>query len=220
MFALCEEDGDVAFGAWPGHACGMATGEVRGVFDVGTHHVRLAVDQTAVRRRLGVERSARVNAMGGHGTNHKGDAMRRGWRSIGTGSWLALAAMGMTVVALVGVTRNETRQPPGEALRMAFEEFPPLHGRSAVLVVDVRDTDSFEDGHIPGAVHVPGRDVEVNAASIRAAARGRLVVTYCSCPTEASSLRAAAHLADAGIKARALVGGFPRWVESGGAIER
>jgi len=84
----------------------------------------------------------------------------------------------------------------------------------------VRDAVSFTNGRIPGAVHVPVHDIAAQLASVKKAAKGRVVVTYCSCPTEASSLRAAKLLSGAGITAKALVGGFPRWIESGGAIER
>ena len=146
--------------------------------------------------------------------------MGHAWRRVGTGSWVVMAAMSVTVVALVGLTRADARQPPGQELLMAFTEFRPLQAHKSVLVVDVRDADSFANGRIPGAVHVPVRDIEAKLASVRKASKGRVVVTYCSCPTEASSLRAAKLLTGAGITARALVGGFPRWVESGGLIER
>jgi rhodanese-related sulfurtransferase len=103
---------------------------------------------------------------------------------------------------------------------MSMAEFQPLHSRKSVLVVDVRDAASYANGRIPGAVHVPVRDIQAQLAAVRKASKGRVIVTYCSCPTEASSLRAAKQLSDAGINAKALVGGFPKWVEAGGAIER
>ena len=139
---------------------------------------------------------------------------------VGTGLWVVMAAMAVAMVALVGLTRADVQNPPGQNLLMALTEFQPLHAHKSVLVVDVRDADSFTNGRIPGAVHVPVRDIEGKLASLRKASRGRVVVTYCSCPTEASSMRAARLLTDAGITARALVGGFPRWVEAGGAIEK
>ena len=142
------------------------------------------------------------------------------WRRVGTGLWVVMAAMGVTAVALVGLLKAEAPNPPGQELLMAFAEFRPLHAHKSVLVVDVRDADSFANGRIPGAIHVPVRDIEAKLASVRKASKGRVVVTYCSCPTEASSLRAATLLTSAGITAKALVGGFPRWVESGGVIER
>ena len=146
--------------------------------------------------------------------------MRHLWRRVGTGLWMVIAAMGVTVVALVGLTRADVQQPPGQDLLMAFAEFPPLQANKSVLVVDVRDADSFANGRIPGAIHVPVRDIETRLRSVKKAAKGRVIVTYCSCPTEASSLRAAKALSVAGLAAKALIGGFPRWVESGGAIER
>ena len=142
------------------------------------------------------------------------------WRRMGTGLWVVMAAMGVTAAALVGLLKAEAPHPPGQDLLMAFAECRPLHAHKSVLVVDVRDTDNFANGRIPGAIHVPVRDIESKLASVRKASKGRVVVTYCSCPTEASSLRAAKLLTSAGITAKALVGGFPRWVEGGGAIER
>jgi rhodanese-related sulfurtransferase len=142
------------------------------------------------------------------------------WRRIGTGLWLVIAAMGVTVVALVGLTRADAQHTPGNELLMSVEEFRLLQEHKNVLVVDVRDAGSFANGHVPGAIHVAVRDIETKVAAMRKAAKGRVIVTYCSCPAESSSLRAAMQLAGAGLTAKALVGGLPRWVESGGAIER
>lgn len=142
------------------------------------------------------------------------------WRRVGTGLWVVIAAMAATVITLVGLTGANAQHPPGMDLLMAFEEFRPLHAHKSVLVVDVRDAESFANGRIPGAMHVPVRDLEARLASVKKASKGRVIVTYCSCPTESSSLRAASLLSGAGATAKALVGGFPRWVESGGAIER
>jgi rhodanese-related sulfurtransferase len=144
--------------------------------------------------------------------------MRHLLRRVGTGLWVVMAAMGVTVVVLVGLARADVQQPPGNELLMAFAEFPPLQARKSVLVVDVRDAGSFAIGHIPGAMHVPVRDIEGQVVALKKASKGRVIVAYCSCPTEASSLRAAKILSDAGLTAKALVGGFPRWVESGGAV--
>lgn len=141
-------------------------------------------------------------------------------RRVGTGLWVVIAGLGVTVVTLVGLARADAQDPPGKVLLMAFTDFQGLHARGEVLVVDVRDAGSFANGRIPGAVHLLARDVEAQVPAVKALAKGRVVVTYCSCPSESSSLRAAKQLSDAGVSAKALVGGFPRWVESGGAIDR
>ncbi len=146
--------------------------------------------------------------------------MRQLWRQLGTGLRVVFAGLGVTFVTLVGLTGADARQAPVKDLLLAFVEFQPLHAHKSVLVLDVRDGDSFASGRIPGAVHVPVDDIPARMADVKKASRGRLIVTYCSCPTEASSLRAAKLLSDAGVSAKALVGGFPRWVKSGGAVER
>jgi rhodanese-related sulfurtransferase len=146
--------------------------------------------------------------------------MRKLFRRIGTGSWLVMAATVAASILLVRLAGADAAQANTHDRRMALSEFQPLQARKSVLVIDVRDAMSFENGHIPGAMHVPVRDIAARLAAVRRASKGRLIVTYCSCPTEASSLRAAGELSDAGLTARALVGGFPKWVEAGGAIER
>ncbi len=141
-------------------------------------------------------------------------------RRVGTGLWAVLAVVVVAGVALAGWARLDAQDPVVKGQLMTFVRFVPLQESRGVLVVDVRDIDSFDRGHIPGSIHVPLREVDVRVTEIRRAARGRLVVTYCSCPSEATSLAAARVLTDAGVSASALVGGFPRWVEFGGAVER
>jgi rhodanese-related sulfurtransferase len=141
-------------------------------------------------------------------------------RRVGTGLWALLAALIVAVVAVVGLARLDAQDPVRTGPLMTFVRFVPLQESRRVLVVDVRDSDSFDRGHIPGSIHVPVREVGARVGEVRHAAKGRLVITYCSCPSEATSLAAARVLTDAGVSASALVGGFPRWVEFGGAVER
>jgi rhodanese-related sulfurtransferase len=116
----------------------------------------------------------------------------------------------------------EERGQQREAQGIHLLEFQRLYGEDAVLVVDVRDTGSYEAGHIPGAVNVRLDESEGPAAvrahvdNIRHQASSRLVVTYCACPSEASSLRAAWVLGNHGVTARALIGGYRGWVDAGG----
>lgn len=146
--------------------------------------------------------------------------MRKVLRRIGTALWVVLALIGGGVVALAALAQFETKAAVVEDLLIKFADFQPLYAAKKVLVVDVRDAESFATGHIAGAIHVPLSNIEPRADEVRRAANGRLVVTYCSCPSEGTSLAAAGRLARVGVKARALVGGFPRWVEFGGAVER
>ena len=146
--------------------------------------------------------------------------MRKVMRRIGTALWVVLALIGGGVVALAALAQFDRREPAREELLIRFADFEPLYSAKKALVVDVRDADSFAAGHIAGAIHVPLYALESRLAEVRTAANGRLVVTYCSCPSEGTSLAAAGRLIGAGVRARALVGGFPRWIEFGGPVER
>jgi rhodanese-related sulfurtransferase len=105
--------------------------------------------------------------------------------------------------------------------RLSQQEFQKLHSASDVLIIDVRSASSFEAGHIPGAINVPLAEVETQIDAIRARAKGRQIVTYCSCPAEYSAAEAALRLHRHGFKqVSALIGGFPDWVAAGGRVEK
>jgi 3-mercaptopyruvate sulfurtransferase SseA len=51
-------------------------------------------------------------------------------------------------------------------------------GSKDIVVVDARKPKSFEEGHIPGALNIPYR--EIGAATLNAILKDKLVVTYCA----------------------------------------
>jgi rhodanese-related sulfurtransferase len=66
------------------------------------------------------------------------------------------------------------------APRVSMTEFVALHAAGKVLVVDVRDADSFAAGHIPGARSMPLPTLldTANLAELKRA--GKPVVLYCA----------------------------------------
>ncbi len=110
------------------------------------------------------------------------------------------------------VERDVARTTQG----MRMLDFQRLYERGEVLVVDVRDQDSYEAARIAGAIHLPMNQIAERAVELRRLAGDRAVVTYCSCPSEVSSLRAAQALGEHGIPAQALIGGYHGWVDAGG----
>jgi len=134
------------------------------------------------------------------------------------------AALALTTwVATYGITATVAERGADRAAQgMQMFEFQRLYGEGQVLVVDVRDHGSYAAGHIPGAIQVwldesEGEQVlRDKVDDIRRLASTRQVVTYCACPSEASSLRAVRVLADRGVTARALIGGYHGWVDAGG----
>jgi predicted methyltransferase len=64
------------------------------------------------------------------------------------------------------------------ALRISIEELVRLTQAAGVTIVDVRSSDSFAAGHIPGAMSIPLATIEASVEQLRML--GNPVVTYCS----------------------------------------
>lgn len=85
-----------------------------------------------------------------------------------------------------------------------------------VTLLDVRPSDEFEIGHLPGAVSVPLADLRKR---LRALPRGREVVAYCRGPYCVLSFTAVAELRARGYRVRRLETGFPQWRAAGLPVE-
>ena len=126
------------------------------------------------------------------------------------------------VVAVRGAAPQAAQpQDSSAVVRVSQDEFKKLHGSETALVIDVRDALAYTGGRIPGAIHVPLLDIDRRAAEVIKQAKGRTIVTYCSCPAEHSSAEAGWVLMKHGARdVRALVGGYIEWARNGGKIER
>lgn len=83
------------------------------------------------------------------------------------------------------------------------------------LVIDTRSLESWSQGRIPGAVHIPTADLEHRIGDV-AADRDTEIVVYCWGPGCNGSTRAALVLAQLGYTAvRELIGGFEYWAREG-----
>ena len=103
--------------------------------------------------------------------------------------------------------------------RISIDELKMLMDRKAVLVIDVRDRESFDRGRIPGAVNVDYTAVLKEAG--RFTGETRTIVTYCACANEMTAARASVDLAAKGVAgAKALKGGWDEWVQRGEKIEK
>ena len=103
--------------------------------------------------------------------------------------------------------------------RITIDELKTLMDQKAVVVLDVRDPQSFEKGRIPGAVNIDYTMIFKQAD--RFAGEKRTIVAYCACANEMTAARAAVDLAAKGIAgAKALKGGWEEWVARGEKIEK
>jgi rhodanese-related sulfurtransferase len=62
--------------------------------------------------------------------------------------------------------------------RISIDEVKALMASNQVLLIDVRDPQSFKQGHIPGAVNVPFDHVPKHVEAWKK--EKRLLVTYCA----------------------------------------
>jgi rhodanese-related sulfurtransferase len=173
-------------------------------------------------------------------TNVKNAKSRKGVRSTAKAG-LVLATVGLAcacaqpivawvpLIGAAGLVLKTTQARNGAAAakpattvaRTPLADFEVLQARGTVLVVDVRNDDSFRAGHIPGAMNVPIDEVERRTAEIISRAGSFAIVTYCSCVNEHTSAIAAELLNKAGAcRATALAGGYPAWVAGGRKVER
>ena len=81
-------------------------------------------------------------------------------------------------------------------------------------LVDVREHDEFDSGHVPGAVHIALGTVPDNVEVFRGAGP-----TYVICRSGGRSLRACEFLAGQGVEAVNVAGGTLAWQLSGRDVE-
>ena len=92
--------------------------------------------------------------------------------------------------------------------------------READAVIDVREPDEYQSGHIPGAINIPRGLLEFRLSnSPELAARDLNVILYCK--TSGRAALAARSLADMGyLQGRSIEGGYDAWHEAGKPIAR
>jgi rhodanese-related sulfurtransferase len=81
------------------------------------------------------------------------------------------------------------------------------------VLVDSRSRPSWDQGRIPGAVHLPTAEIAGRAGTL--VPPGTAVVTYCWGPGCNGATRAALEFAKLGYPVRELIGGFEYWVREG-----
>jgi len=86
-----------------------------------------------------------------------------------------------------------------------------------VTVLDVRPSEEYEVGHIPGALNVPLNEIEQHLATLP---KEQEVIAYCRGEYCVLAFEAVAALRKKGFSARRLEEGFPEWKAAGLPVER
>ena len=103
------------------------------------------------------------------------------------------------------------------AAALAADGDPGFTAFPGFVVVDSRSTESWDQGHVPGAVHLPTALVPEQAEGLLD--KSVPVVTYCWGPGCNGATRAALALAELGYQVKEMLGGFEYWVREGFEFE-
>jgi|GEM_PF-765986 rhodanese-related sulfurtransferase len=89
-----------------------------------------------------------------------------------------------------------------------------------IIVIDVRSLVAWNQGHVPGALHVPVDELFARMNELPSADEDPQIVVYCWGPACNGSTKAALVLARAGYQhVREMIGGFEYWAREGLSIE-
>ncbi len=80
----------------------------------------------------------------------------------------------ITVVSSAVVAGQAMRNVP----RISIDEVKALMAKNEVVLIDVRDPQSFKEGHMPGAINVPFDHIPNHVDQWKK--EKRLLVTYCA----------------------------------------
>ncbi len=103
--------------------------------------------------------------------------------------------------------------PLDSAKRISREDAMELFRKNKAVYVDVRSKQSYDAGHIKGALSIPGSQL---IARLREIPPGRMAITYCACEKEHTAAQAVLNLNAHRVKnAAALIGGWNEWAALG-----
>ncbi|MEV7691010.1 rhodanese-like domain-containing protein [Streptomyces bungoensis] len=134
----------------------------------------------------------------------------------------------MTDTALTSAAMRVPPAAPGEAAayfaaRLAVQTdvsdvHASLHsGDPGFVLVDSRGIAGWQQGHVPGALHLPTAEIPARAAQVLDPAVP--VVTYCWGPGCDGATRSALALAQLGYRVKEMIGGIEYWIREGFAVE-
>jgi rhodanese-related sulfurtransferase len=121
------------------------------------------------------------------------------------------SAAGVAAEFFAAKLRHETDPSDVAAARLAGER---------LILLDVRDSVAWAQGHIPGAVHLPRAEILGRLEELPPVDDDPQIVVYCWGPGCNGSTKAALVLARAGYRGvREMIGGFEYWAREGLSVE-
>jgi rhodanese-related sulfurtransferase len=130
--------------------------------------------------------------------------------------WLALRSTAEGQLAELSSVVRDYLGAPDEFEPIDRDELARRVEAGTVVVIDVRPTEEFEQGHIAGAVSVPLAELKAWA---REASKRKQIVAYCRGPYCVYALQAVTELQSRGLRAVRAEDGVAEWRAAGLPIE-
>jgi rhodanese-related sulfurtransferase len=142
----------------------------------------------------------------------------------GLGIFIALGIIGTDRIPAMTQTKSDQPKAPEIESITAEELKAKVVKKEPVTIIDVRASDAYvsSENRIEGAIFVRFRRLRARLAQppLKDVPRDREVVTYCACPNEETSIRAAQVFLEAGFqRVRVLKGGWQAWLKVSGQTE-
>jgi rhodanese-related sulfurtransferase len=112
-------------------------------------------------------------------------------------------------------------QVTGGLPAVSFKQVKEAYESSEALFVDARDSDFYEEGHIPGAVNLPVREFDLVFPKLKERMLAAAwVITYCDDASCELSVQLTEKLLFAGIdRIEVFTGGIQQWQGAGQPVE-
>jgi rhodanese-related sulfurtransferase len=136
---------------------------------------------------------------------------------------LTIVSTGCNSKEIKASTKTSTKTdqpatPADDVKRISIEDARAEFDGGRAVMIDVRGEPAYKAGHIKGAKLLPYNEIGDRAGELP---KDKLIILYCSCPSEHSSVAAAQVLKGKNVEnTAALVGGFPKWQEAGYPTEK
>jgi rhodanese-related sulfurtransferase len=131
--------------------------------------------------------------------------------------WRMLRDLGAVQLAEVDRLVETYLTDRGALAAISKEDLVQQIAEGAILVIDVRPTLEYDQGHIVGARSIPVDELERRLTELP---RDQVIVAYCRGPYCVFADEAVSLLVGRGYRARRLTEGLPEWRAAGYPVER
>lgn len=131
--------------------------------------------------------------------------------------WLSLRDTGLQQIPEVREAMRALTDEDALLVNLSGEALLDKVESGEVLLLDLRPTEEYDSGHLPGARSIPFSELE---AQMRNLPEGCDIVAYCRGPFCVAAIKGVAALRGAGLNARRLSRGVAEWRADGNKLQR